>query len=104
MRHWTEAMISERLDGTWTHITYEGKFVTEFVDDVCVPAKRSGGRHKGYKAARPQIAWLPAEDELLCAMRLRNLPLSEIAWHVGRSEESTKIRYRILRVKGAVMM
>ena len=69
-----------------------------------MPAKRSGGRHKVYKAARPQIAWLPAEDELLCAMRLRNLPFSKIAWHVGRSEESTKKRYKVLRAKGDVMM
>ena len=103
MRHWTEAMISERLDGTWTHITYEGKFVTEFVDDVCVPAKRSGGRHRKYKAARPQIAWLPAEDEILRVMRLRNRPFSEIAWMVNRSEESTKKRYRLLRVYGRMM-
>ncbi len=104
MRHWTEAMISECLDGTWTRVTYDGKVVTEPVDDGCAPAKKSGGRYRGYKAARPQIAWLPAEDEILCAMRLRNRPFAEIAWLVSRSEESTKKRYRVLRVKGAVMM
>lgn len=104
MRHWTEAMISECLDGTWTRITHEGKVVTEPVEDDHTPAKKSGGRHKGYKAARPQIAWLPAEDELLCAMRLRNRPFTEIAWVVNRSLESTKKRYRVLRVNGRVMM
>ncbi|MEI6536538.1 MAG: hypothetical protein WCN98_14425 [Verrucomicrobiaceae bacterium] len=104
MRYWTEAMINECLDGTWTRITNEGKFVTEPVDDGCAPAKRSGKRHKVYKAARPQIAWLPEEDEILCAMRLRNRPFAEIAWMVNRSEENTKKRYRVLRVKGAVMM
>ena len=104
MRYWTEAMISECLDGTWTHITNEGKFVTKPVDDVYVPAKRSGRRHKVYKAGRPQIAWLPEEDEILCAMRLRNWPFAKIAWMVNRSEESTRKRYRVLRVKGAVMM
>lgn len=104
MKHWTEAMICECLDGTRTRITYEGKVVTEPVDDGYAPAKNSGGRYRGYKAAKPQIAWLPAEDELLCAMRLRNRPFAEIAWIVNRSLESTKKRYRVLRVNGRVMM
>jgi hypothetical protein len=37
-------------------------------------------------------------------MRLRNRPFAEIAWMVSRSEEATKKRYKLLRVKGAVMV
>jgi len=101
---WTEEKIREYLDGTFTRVTYEGKIVTEEVDGNETPNYNRAGRPLGYKTHKPQLAWTPAEDELVCAMRLRNRPFREIAWLVNRSEESTKKRYRVLRVKGAVMV
>lgn len=104
MTHWTEAAIKDVLDGTFTRVTYENKVVTENVEPDFEPYANRGGRPKGYKAAKPQCLWTPAEDEIVCQMRLRNRPFAEIAWMVSRSEEATKKRYKLLRVKGAVMV
>ena len=101
---WTENAIKECLDGTWTRVTYEGKVVTENVEPDFEPYANRGGRPKGYKAPKPQCLWTPEEDDLVCQMRLRNRPFAEIAWMVSRSEEATKKRYKLLRVKGAVMV
>lgn len=101
-RHWTEADIRRVLDGTFTRVTYEGKIITDTVEPDFLPyTGNKGERPKGY--SKPQYPWSKTEDEILCQMRLRNRPFAEIAWTVNRSEEATKKRYKILRVKGAVM-
>lgn len=101
---YTEDAIRRVLDGTFTRVTYENRVVTENVSDGFLPGYSGQGRPIGYKAAKPQVAWTPAEDEVLCTMRLRNKPFAEIAWIIDRSEESTKKRYRTLRVNGKVMV
>jgi hypothetical protein len=100
MTHWTEEKIKDVLDGTFTRVTYEGKIVTETYEGSGSPTS-NGGRPKGTKVS--QWPWTTQEDELLCQMRLRNRPFSEIAWLVNRSEDATKKRYRALRVNGKVM-
>lgn len=104
MKTWTEALMKEYLDGTFTRVLYDGKIVTENVEPDFEPYVNRGGRPKGYKAPKPQMLWTAAEDEMLWQMRLRNRPFAEIAWTVNRSEEATKKRYKLLRVKGAVMV
>lgn len=103
IRHWTEADIRRVLDGTFTRVTYEGKVITENVEPDFIPyIGNKSGRPKGY--SKPQLHWTPTEDEILWQMRLRNRQFSEIAWIVNRSVDATKKRYKILRVKGAVMV
>jgi len=101
MTHWTEEKIRAILDGTFTRVNSEGRVVTEVYEGQPT-ASGNGGRPKGTKVS--QWPWTVAEDELLCAMRLRNRPFNEIAWLVSRSEDATKKRYRALRVNGRVMM
>lgn len=101
---YTEAVIKQVLDGTFTRVTYENRVVTDNVSDDFMPKYSGQGRPIGYKAAKPQVAWTPHEDEILLTMRLRNKPFAEIAWTIDRSEESAKKRYRTLRVNGKVMV
>ena len=101
---YTEAVIKEVLDGTFTRVTYENKVVTDSVSAGFSPGYTGQGRPIGYKASKPQVAWTPKEDEILLTMRLRNKPFAEIAWIIDRSEESAKKRYRTLRVNGRVMV
>lgn len=101
---YTEATIRDLLDGTFTRVTFENKVATDNVSDDFVPRYGGQGRPIGYKSCKPQLAWTPQEDDLLITMRRRNKPFAEIAWIIGRSEESCKKRYRTLRVKGAVMV
>ena len=100
MKHWTEEMIKEHLDGTFTRVHYDGRIAVESVDHDYRPGMSTSGRKPG--SAKPQVNWTPAEDELLSQMRLRNRPFNEIAWLLSRSEESAKKRFRMLRVKGQV--
>ena len=101
---YTEAVIKSVLDGTFTRVTYECKVVTDSVSHTFMPGYSGQGRPMGYKAAKPQVAWTPQEDDILLTMRLRNKPFAEIAWTIDRSEESAKKRYRTLRVNGKVMV
>lgn len=101
MKHWTEDMIRERLDGTFTRVHYDGKIVVEAVDDNYSPGMSTVGRKPG-ATSKPQVAWTAAEDELLCQMRAKGRPFNEISWLLARSEESAKKRFRMLRVKGQV--
>lgn len=105
MTHWTEKRIRERLDGTFTRVGHDGKIEVQSVPHDYKPGiSTNGGRPVGYKGAHPQNLWTPAEDELLLQMKLRNRPFDEIAWLISRSEEATRRRYQVLRVKGAVMV
>lgn len=104
MAYWTENDIKMFLDGTFTRVNHENKVVTDNVSVDFVPGYTGQGRPIGYKAAKPQVAWTPQEDEILLTMRLRNKPFAEIAWLIDRSEESAKKRYRTLRVNGKVMV
>ena len=103
MKHWTEAKIREVLDGTFTRINADGTIAVEAVDKCFKPSMARCGRPKGYSPDKPQFPWTPEEDDMLCRMRMRNRPFSEIAWLIGRSLDGTKKRYQMLRVKGAVM-
>lgn len=102
MRHWTESDIKRVLDGTFTRVFYDGRIVTETVEGDFAPYTPKVGRPKGYKADRPQLAWTPDEDAILCKMRLRNYRFEEIAWTIGRTLDGTKKRYQVLKVKGVV--
>jgi len=100
MNQWTEHMIRERLNGTFTRML-EGRSEVLEVDDDYTPSMGTAGRKLG-ATGKGQVPWSPAEDELLCEMRLLNRPFNEIAWLLARTEGSAKKRHRTLRVKGQV--
>lgn len=103
-RLWTEAQISEVLDGTFTRVNHEGKVITEIVEPDFIPSCAGGLPKVRGKNVKPQAFWTAAEDDLLFLMRIRNRPFAEIAWTLNRTEEATKKRWKLLRVKGAVMV
>lgn len=100
--HWTEARIREFLDGTWTHVAYDGRVITDILNPGEEPPIARGGRPKGVKNVRPHAFWTPQDDDLIVTQRRRNMPFCEIAWLVNRTEESTKKRYKVLRARGQV--
>ena len=91
MSMWTEQAIAEHLAGTFTTFTPEGTAITI-------------NAASGPRRAIRQEPWTPAEDDILCRMKMRNYPWAEIAWTVGRNDEAVKKRYSVLRVKGRVMV
>jgi hypothetical protein len=99
MTAWTEAMISDALDGTWTHLNHEGRVVTELVDADFTPQPVKG-RPVGVKNVNKRSLWTPQEDDILITERRRNRPLAEIAWLVSRTEDGVKRRVKFLRVMG----
>jgi hypothetical protein len=104
MTFWTEEMIREALDGTFTRVMYDGRIDTEIVEDNFQPYPNKGGRPAGVKNLKPQRYWKSDEDGLLLRMRMRNKPFAEIAWVIDRTEDSCKKRYKVLRVNGKVMV
>ena len=101
MKHWTESMIREDLDGTFTRLLQDGRVEVVEVDSDYHPSHGNNGRPVG-ATSKPQVAWTDAEDEILCQMRRMGRPFNEICWMLSRSEGSTKKRFRVLRVKGLV--
>lgn len=101
-QHWTEAAIRQHLDGTWTHVTYEGRVVTDILDPGEEPPIAKGGRPKGVKNVKPHQFWSPQDDDIIITQRRRNMSFREIAWILNRTEEGTKKRYKLLRVRGRV--
>jgi hypothetical protein len=93
--HWTENMIRERLDGTYTRLLHNGQIEVVEVGVGYLP-----GQPLGTPKAKPQAAWSPEEDDTLCRLRRLGRPFNEIAWLLSRSEDSAKKRLRALRVKG----
>lgn len=99
-----EAAIKAVLDGTFTRVNYEGRVITEAVEPDFLPSCAGGDqKHRG-KNVKPQAYWSQADDDTLLTMRFKNRPFAEIAWILDRTEEATKKRYRVLRVKGRVMV
>ena len=101
-RFWTEDMIRERLDGTFTQVTPNGDIITQSVGPDFDPMpQNTNGRPKGAKIGK-MTYWTPEEEHLLIRQRMLNRTFPEIAWALDRSVDATKKHYRLLMVRGRV--
>ena len=100
---WTEDLICEHLDGTFTRVLPCGTIKTVSVAGGETPAPatdtKKGGRPLGVKVG-PIVPWAPHDETILRELRRMGWPFSDIAWKLGRSLEATKKHYQVLRVRG----
>lgn len=102
-KHWTEAEIRNVLDGTFTRVLYDGRIITENVGPDFIPTCAGGPKRARGENVKPHAFWTPEEDDLMWQMRIRNRPFAEIAWTLNRTEEATKKRWKIVRMKSGVV-